>query len=177
MARISPAVLAALVLALGACGGDSGGDEPAGSGTTPGEQATTTEPSTTTERGTAAKGDRSKPDRSRRESGDVPELDPDANREPVPKGSVPPDQRTGKPPRYTRENPIPKDQLKALERPIFEQSRYLCRRLGIEGMRREYRIESSDPEAVAREVARRTYLPETRDAVFAGCLAGLHAGD
>lgn len=42
-------------------------------------------------------------------------------------------------------------------------------------MRREYRISSSDPEQVAREVARRTYQREIRDAVYSGCLAGLRS--
>ena len=44
-------------------------------------------------------------------------------------------------------------------------------------MRREYRIESSAPEAVARTVAERTYQHEVRDAVYSGCLAGLGSGD
>jgi hypothetical protein len=40
-------------------------------------------------------------------------------------------------------------------------------------MRREYRIESTDPEDVAREAARRTYGRTGSEAVFSGCLAGL----
>ena len=108
---------------------------------------------------------------------EAPRLDPEANQEPVPEGSVPPEDRTGKPPRYTRENPLSKEQLKAIERPIYEQSRYLCKRLGVEGMKREYRLDSSDPEEVARAVAERTYQREARDAVFSGCLAGLRSGD
>ena len=90
---------------------------------------------------------------------------------------MPPEDRTGKPPRYTRENPLSEEQLKAIERPVYEQSRYICKRLGIEGMRREYRLESKDPEEVARAVAERTYLREARDAVFSGCSAGLRSGD
>ncbi len=109
--------------------------------------------------------------------GTTPRLDPEANQEPVPEGSVPPEDRTGKPPRYTRENPLSKEQLKAIERPIYEQSRYLCKRLGVEGLKREYRLESSDPEEVARAVAERTYQREARDAVFSGCLAGLRSGN
>jgi len=156
-----------LALLAGACGGDDdsgNGSGAYGSGATSGEGATggvaTTEP-----------GDGESSD------GQTPKLDPEANREPVPEGSVPPEDRTGKPPRYTRENPLSKEQLKAIERPIYEQSRYLCKRLGVEGMRREYRLESSDPEEVARAVAERTYQREARDAVFSGCLAGLRSGN
>jgi hypothetical protein len=163
IARATAALLAALVLALGACGDDSGGEGQAGSGATSGEGVGATGGVATTGPG-GSNGD-----------GEVPKLDPERNQEPVPEGSAPED-RTGNPPRYTPGNPLPKEQLKAAERPIFEQSRYLCRRLGIDGMRREYRIESSDPRAVAREVARRTYLPEARDAVYSGCLAGLRSG-
>lgn len=172
MPRLAATGAAVLALLLGACGGgdDSGdGGRTYGSGATSGEGATggvaTTEPGA----GTSSDGKSS--------DGDTPKLDPDANREPVPEGSVPPDERTGKPPRYTRENPLSKEQLKAIERPIYEQSRYLCKRLGVEGMRREYRLESSDPEEVARAVAERTYQREARDAVFSGCLAGLRSGD
>ena len=167
MLRFAVTAAAVLVLVLGACGGgdDTGeGSGRSGSGATSGEGATggvaTTEP---------GKGKRS--DR------EALELDPDANREPVPEGSVPPEDRTGKPPRYTRKNPLSKEQLKAIERPIYEQSRYLCKRLGVEGMKREYRLESSDPEEVARAVAERTYQREARDAVYSGCLAGLRSGD
>lgn len=172
MPRLAATAAAVLALLLGACGGgdDSGdGGRTYGSGATSGEGATggvaTTEPGA----GTSSDGKSS--------DGDTPKLDPDANREPVPEGSVPPDERTGKPPRYTRENPLSKEQLKAIERPIYEQSRYLCKRLGVEGMKREYRLESSDPVEVARAVAERTYERKARDAVYSGCLAGLRSGD
>jgi hypothetical protein len=72
---------------------------------------------------------------------------------------------------------VPKQRLKAAQQPVFEQSRYLCRQVGIDGLRREYRVQSSDPGDVAREVARRTYLREMRDAVYSGCLAGLASGN
>ena len=166
MPRLAATAAVVLALLVGACGGgdDSGdGSGRYGSGATSGEGATggaaTTEPGGQSSDGT------------------TPRLDPEANQQPVPEGSVPPADRTGKPPRYTRENPLSKEQLKAIERPIYEQSRYLCKRLGVEGMRREYRLESSDPEAVARAVAERTYQREARDAVFSGCLAGLRSGN
>jgi hypothetical protein len=167
MRRFAATSAVLLTLLLGACGGgDDSGDDTGryGSGATSGEG--TTGGVATTE-----------PGGSENSGSDTPKLDPEANQEPVPEGSVPPEDRTGKPPRYTRENPLSKEQLKAIERPIYEQSRYLCKRLGVEGMRREYRLESSDPEEVARAVAERTYQREARDAVFSGCLAGLRSGN
>jgi len=165
MRRFAATSAVLLALLLGACGGgDDSGDGTGryGSGATSGEGATggvaTTEPGKSSD-------------------GETPKLDPEANQEPVPEGSVPPKDRTGKPPRYTRENPLSKEQLKTIERPIYEQSRYICKRLGVEGMKREYRLESSDPEEVARAVAERTYQRQARDAVFSGCLAGLRSGN
>jgi hypothetical protein len=173
MPRLASTAAALLILLLGACGGgEDSGDRSGryGSGATSGEGATG-EGATGGVATTGPGGD------GKTNDGDTLELDPDANRQPVPKGSVPPDDRTGKPPRYTRKNPLSKQQLKAIERPIYEQSRYLCKRLGVEGMRREYRLQSSDPEEVARAVAERTYQREARDAVYSGCLAGLRSGD
>ena len=95
----------------------------------------------------------------------------------MPEGSVPPEDRTGKPPRYTRENPLSKEQLKAIERPDLRAVALPLQAARVEGMRREYRLESSDPEEVARAVAERTYQREARDAVYSGCLAGLRSGD
>jgi hypothetical protein len=169
MPRCAATAAVILALLLGACGGDGGsgdGGGPYGSGATSGEGVGATGGVATTEPGEGKSSD-----------GDTSKLDPDANREPVPEGSVPPEDRTGKPPRYTRENPLSKEQLKAIERPIYEQSRYLCKRLGVEGMKREYRLESSDPEEVARAVAERTYQREARDAVYSGCLAGLRSAN
>lgn len=160
ISRFAATALLVLVLALGACGDDSPRQDGASSGATSGEGATdgvaTTEP----------QGD----------EGDLQKLDPEQNQQPVPEGSTPPEERTDAPPRYTPKNPIPKDQLKAVERPIFEQSRYLCGRLGVEGMKREYRLDTSDPEEVARAVAERTYQRQARAAVYSGCLAGLRSG-
>jgi hypothetical protein len=158
-----------LALALAGCGGDSGGSQSAGSGATSPPRAGTSDGEATTEPAPRKAG--------KRDTGDDPQLDLDQNRQPVPEGSVPPDERTGKPPRYTARDAIPKEQLKAIERPIYEQSRYICKRLGVDGMRREYRIESSDPKEVARVVAERTYQRAARDAVYSGCLAGLASGD
>jgi hypothetical protein len=166
-----PLLLIAIVLVVGAgaCGGDDGGS---GTGASSAEEpgTFTTNDGTTTQQ-------RKQPSQPQ-ESEDPPALELDKDQQPVaPKSSVPPEERTDPPPRYTRKNPIPKEQLKAIERPVYEQSRYLCRRLGIAGMRREYRLSSRDPEAIARAVAERTYLREARDAVFSGCLAGLRSGD
>jgi hypothetical protein len=161
MPRLTVLVLVALALALAACGGDDSGAGAPERGATSGEGVAPTGPE-----GAAPRAEE-----------DGSDLNLERNQEPVPEGSVPPEERTGKPPRYTRQTPIPKDQLEAIERPIFEQSRYLCKRLGVEGMRREYRIESSDPQDVAQEVAKRTYQADVRDAVYSGCLAGLRSGN
>ena len=168
MLRFAATAAVILAMVLGACGGDDSGDgnQPSAGGTTSGEGAGATGGVATTEPRDRNSGD-----------GDTLELDPDSNREPVPEGSVPPDERTGKPPRYTRKNPLSKEQLKAIERPIYEQTRYLCKRLGVEGLKREYRLESKDPEEVARAVAERTYQREARDAVYSGCLSGLRSGN
>lgn len=169
MPRLAVTAAVVLSLLLGACGGgDNSGDGSGtyGSGATSGEGVGATGGVATTE-----------PGDGKSSGGDTPKLDPDANREPVPEGSVPPEDRTGKPPRYTREDPLSKEQLKAIERPVYEQSRYLCKRLGVDGMRREYRLDSSDPEEVARAAAERTYQREARDAVYSGCLAGLRSGN
>jgi hypothetical protein len=156
----------ALVLALflPGCGDDSSGGE-----------VGRTQPTTTTEQS----GDRPSGKEERRRTTrrtDVPKVQLDQQQEPVPEDPVLPEERSGTPPRYTRPKRLPKEQLKAIERPVYEQTRYLCRRLGVEGMRREYRIESSDPQGVARAVAANTYQREIRDAVYSGCLAGLDAG-
>jgi hypothetical protein len=149
------------MLALGGCGDDSGGDGASRSGATSGQKAGAT--------GTT--GDVAQQDRGAAGGeGKAPKLGLGANREPVPKNSKPPG-------RYTRRDPVPKRRLKAAEQAVFDQSRYLCKQLGVEAMRREYRITSSDPREVARAVAGRTYLPEMRDAVYSGCLAGLRSRD
>jgi hypothetical protein len=168
MLRLAAIAAVICVLLLGACGGDDSGDGggQSGSGATSGEGVGATGGVATTEPGDGKSAD-----------GETPKLDPDSNREPVPEGTVPPEDRSGKPSRYTLKNPLSKEQLKAIERPIYEQSRYLCKRLGVEGMKREYRLESSDPEEVARAVAERTYQREARDAVYSGCLSGLRSGN
>ena len=170
MRRVLAAGFVALAFLLAACGGDSGGEE---TGRT---QPTVAGESQTQDSGD---GDTTQKEKQGKSSnpGDVPDVQLDEDRQPVPEGSVLPKDRSGNPPSYSAGKPIPKEQLKAIERPVYEQSRYLCRRLGVDGMRREYRVESSDPEDVASAVAARTYQREIRDAVYSGCLAGLRSGD
>lgn len=167
--RLAAVAFATAALALGACGGDDSGGERASSrdGSPAAERTDTTGGGETTQTRTERQGAQEA----------VPELELEEGQEPVPKDSVPPDERTGRPSTYDRARPLTKEQLKAIERPIYEQARYFCNRVGVEVLRREYRVESSDPEDVAREAARRTYQREARDAVFSGCLAGLRAGD
>ena len=167
MRRLLPVALVALALLLAGCGGDSGGEE---TGRT---QPTVAGDSTTQGGGESGSGRKSKSSKQR----DVPDVQLEEDQQPVPEGSVLPKDRSGNPPAYSGGKPIPKEQLKAIERPVYEQSRYLCKRLGVDGMRREYRLESSDPQDVAKAVAARTYQRQIRDAVYSGCLAGLRSGD
>ena len=164
MRRLPVIVVAVLAVSLPGCG-DSGGDDEVGR----------TQPGAAQESGATGNGGSQEKGKSGN-AGDVPDVQLDEQQQPVPEGSVLPKDRSGKPPGYSGKTQIPKEQLKAIERPVYEQSRYLCRRLGIDGMRREYRIDSSDPEDVARAVAARTYQREIRDAVYSGCLAGLRSG-
>ncbi len=69
--------------------------------------------------------------------------------------------------------PMPQADVKKFERQIYESSRFFCKEAGIEGMRREYSIKSSDPKDIAQEAARRTYGRGGAEAVYSGCLAGL----
>jgi hypothetical protein len=161
--------LVALALLIAGCGGDSGGEE---TGRT---QPTVAGDSTTQGGGESGSGRKEKGKSSNQR--DVPDVQLEEDQQPVPEGSVLPKDRSGNPPAYSGGKPIPKEQLKAIERPVYEQSRYLCKRLGVDGMRREYRLESSDPQDVAKAVAARTYQRQIRDAVYSGCLAGLRSGD
>ena len=60
-----------------------------------------------------------------------------------------------------------------IARQIFESSRYFCGQAGVDGMRREYGIESDKPEDIAREAAQRTQPRGYPEAVYWGCLEGL----
>ncbi len=86
--------------------------------------------------------------------------------EPAP--PAPPKQRKQVP-----NEPQSKAQRKAQAKQAYESSRFFCKAAGIEGLRREYSIASSDPKAIAREAARRTYSRGDAAAVYSGCLAGL----
>ena len=92
------------------------------------------------------------------------------NSEPAP---TPPAQQRGDDQDLPRGAPTPKSDLKPQDRSIYETSRFFCRQTGIEGMRREYGIEGSDPEEIAREAVRRTYGRGGAEAVYSGCLTGL----
>jgi hypothetical protein len=168
MRRLLASGLAALALLLVACGGDSGGEET-------GRTQPTVAGESQAEGGDGGSTRKDEQGRSSNQ-GDVPDVQLDEDQQPVPEGSVLPQDRSGNPPSYSGGKPLPKEALKAIERPVYEQSRYLCRRLGVAGMRREYRIESSDPKDIASAVAARTYQRDIRDAVYSGCLAGLRSG-
>ena len=183
MTRVA-AVAAVLVLGLAACGGDdessSSGAEPSQS-TAPeattesradgrsGERTTTGEKGQATPEGEQRSGGASPPASENREEGGGEtgklELDTDA---PAPPPTA--EQRARDLPRGA---PKPKSAFDPQERQVYEAAEFFCRRAGADGMRRVYGIESSDPEDIAREAARRTYDRGGVEATYAGCLAGL----
>jgi hypothetical protein len=154
-------LLGVLALALGGCGGDDSGNE------SPARDKTATQTDTNAARtDTNAKTATSKKKKTQGE----PEIHLE-NSEPAP----PLSERK----RKKREQdlptgaPTPKQDLTAKEKQIYEISLFFCKEEGIEGMRREYGIKSSDPEDIAREAAKRTYGRGGAEAVYSGCLEGL----
>ena len=137
------AVLAAVVLALAACGDDNSGKDSA-------QSSVRTEPL---------------PPASQTQSSEEPEIDL-GNSEPAP--AVPRKQRKKLP-----NEPQSKAQREAAEKQVYETSRFVCKTAGVTGLRREYNIQDGDPEAIAREAARRTYSRGDAASVYSGCLAGL----
>jgi predicted small lipoprotein YifL len=153
MRVVGMVVLAVLALALTACG--SGGD------------SDSTTPESAQDAGTTQT--RPEEEQHGATGASDPQLDL-GNDEPAP----PPTESQRKKERDLPQGaPKPKVDLKPVERQIFESSRYFCRQAGVEGMRREYGIDSTKPEDIAREAARRTYGRGGADAVYSGCLAGL----
>jgi hypothetical protein len=153
--RSAAALLAALVLALSACGDDSGGGEDSSGNSSYG-------------RGTGPAGNVAPAEPGPTGTDDKRKADPDRKDERAPRPTAPPEDR-GDGTRPFEPKPVPRKKL------IYEQSRYLCGQVGVEALRREYGIESSDPEAVARAVSHRTSMRGAGDAVYSGCLAGLRS--
>lgn len=148
MRPVLVAVLAAVAaLALAACGDDNSGKDSA-------QNSVRTEPL---------------PPASQAPSADQPQIDLD-NSQPAPK--VPPKQRKKVP-----NEPTSKAQREAARKQVYETSRFFCKTAGVTGLRREYNIPSADPEAIAREAARRTYSRGDAGGVYSGCLAGLREAD
>jgi hypothetical protein len=146
-----------VVLALGACG--SGGDSESTSATTTEDAGTTQTRPEGEQHGATGASD--------------PQLDL-GDDEPAP---PPTKEQRKKEPDLPSGAPKPKADLKPVERQIYESSLFFCREAGIEGMRSEYGIDSTDPEDIAREAARRTYGRGGADAVYSGCLAGLRQAE
>jgi hypothetical protein len=63
-------------------------------------------------------------------------------------------------------------QRKLVRREMKKQAREVCRGLTLEVVAKQYKVESNDPDAVAKAYAA-IYLPDIRDAVAAGCKQGL----
>lgn len=67
---------------------------------------------------------------------------------------------------------LSREQLKEVGRQQAKQARVLCKASTLEGLAQQYGIENADPDAVAKAYAA-PYLAGVRDAVAAGCKAGL----
>ena len=63
------------------------------------------------------------------------------------------------------------------EQQAYESANFFCKTAGVTGLSREYNIESTNPEDIAQEAARRTYSRKDAKAVYSGCLAGLREAD
>jgi hypothetical protein len=154
-------VLAAFVLALAGCGDDNSSNAQSSVRTEPLPPASQTQTDGQTQ---------TQPTGKQGGSGDSeaqlqPKIELD-NSEPAP--AVAPKQRKKAP-----HEPQSKAQRKAVSKQVYESSKFFCKTAGIEGMRKEYGVASADPEAIAREAARRTYSRGDSGAVYSGCLAGL----
>ena len=101
-------------------------------------------------------------------SGEVPPLDLDDDA-PAPKAGG---KDRGRAPDTSGPSKSARD-FNGLARQIYESSRYFCRVAGVEGMRKEYGIESDDPKDIAEEAARRNMPRGYPEAVYWGCLEGL----
>ena len=146
-------LLGVAALALAGCGGDDSGDGSSARDTT----ATQTDTNAKTE--TSEKNSQGEPKVQLENSEPAPPLNDR--------------QRKRKQQDLPTGAPKPKQDLKPKEKQIYEISLFFCKQSGIEGMRREYGIKSSDPEDIAREAARRTYGRGGAEAVYSGCLEGL----
>jgi hypothetical protein len=67
---------------------------------------------------------------------------------------------------------LTREQLKEVGRQQAKQARVLCKASTLQGLAQQYGIENADPDAVAKAYAA-PYLAAVRDAVAAGCKAGL----
>jgi hypothetical protein len=165
------------VLALAACGGDgeSGGDRTQATAdvtTAPAQTQTGERESRAGTTGSSNNATKRRKARSRSgkpATGEEESLQLD-NAEPAPPPTA---QQRGRDADLPRGAPRPKSELKPEDRQVYDVARFFCRQAGIAGLRREYGIESTDPEDIAREAARRTSDRGDIEAVYSGCLTGL----
>jgi hypothetical protein len=152
-------LLGVLALALGGCGGDDSGNGSAARDTTAAQTDTDAKTTTSTKKQGKTQGE---PQVQLENSAPAPPL---SDRQRRKREQELQDLPTGA--------PKPKQDLAPKDKQIYEISLFFCKETGIEGMRREYQIKSSDPEDIAREAARRTYGRGGAEAVYSGCLEGL----
>jgi hypothetical protein len=174
--RLAAIGFAAFVLAIGGCGGgddstDAGSDSTAAPDAPPGDGPTRSGEGQVVEPGRSGKrGD----DAARQRGGDKAEQGEELkldDREPAPPLKHDPERDSDLP----TGPPTLRRDLSPQERQAYDTAEFFCKRAGIEGMRREYSVESTDAADVAREAARRYYARSMQEAVYSGCLAGLLA--
>ena len=163
MLRIA-VVLGVLALALGGCGGDDSGNG------SPARDTTATQTDTNAKTDTDGKTATSK---KKKDTQGEPQVKLE-NSEPA----SPLSERKRKERDHDLQDlptgaPTPKQDLAPKDKQIYDISLFFCKETGIEGMRREYHIKSTNPEDIAREAARRTYGRGGAEAVYSGCLEGL----
>jgi hypothetical protein len=172
--------LAALVLALGACGGDDNGGtsgDASGTASTAPQESTGGSQSGGNSAGSRGNGQGAGGDDStgatKTGTGSNDDVSKDLkldDKSPAPKSGA---KKGGGDEKLPSGPPQPARDFTGLERQIYESSRFFCHRAGVDGMREEYDIASDDPEDIAREAARRNYPRGFPEAVYSGCLTGL----
>jgi hypothetical protein len=155
------------VLAVAGCGGDDSASEPSAARGASGPQDTT---STQTPSG-ATGTERARPKRSAK-SKQRPEKETGADESPGTAAPVAPTAQKPKGKPKIQPRTLTPEELKKIAPGMREQARLLCKASGLEGLARQYRVKSGDPDDVAEAFAA-DYLVPLRDDVAAGCKAGL----
>jgi hypothetical protein len=159
-------LLAVVAVALGACGGDDDSASNVSPTRGPTGQQGTTGPQSGANETARTKRARPKRTAKSRQRSDRKTAAGESNT-----GAAAPAAPTAK-----QQKPKPRtltpEELKQLEPQQYEQARVLCKASTLEGLAQHHGIKSGDPDEVAEAYAAQ-YLAGLRDAVEAGCKAGL----